>query len=136
MSACNPGDPIFVEIEAMIDLSPVTCEVCLDVRGGINNFVMHKGVCPAPASTPNLYDYIRGELCQLAEPATVDLGEVSCLRNDTPLDQLTVETTPVFTRGIGAWFFLARQQPGPPCNYGVSSGGNVRLATSGDCPCP
>jgi hypothetical protein len=135
MADCNAADPVSVEIEAMIDLSPVTCEICLDVRPGIQDMVIHKGTCPAPAFTPASHDYIRGELCQLSEPANVDLGEVTCLRNSTPEDQLFVDDTPVLTQGIGAWFFLARRNP-PPCDYGVSSAGNVRVPSAGDCPCP
>jgi hypothetical protein len=143
----EPCDPlnvidVSVEIEAMLTISPVTPEICiqvlatpppppLDIRLG-------KGPCTVLISDFPHFNFIRGELCQVSESTTaVDLGIVDCLVGNTSAMQIQEWTTPDITRGIGAWFFLVgRWDPTglPPQNYGYSSSGNPRNPSAGNCP--
>jgi hypothetical protein len=120
---------VSVEIEAMLTISPVTCEICIEVLAAPPPDIrMHKGTCPGMSSFFPHFNYIRGELCQVSESAAaVDLGVVDCLVGNTPAMQYQEKTTPIITRGIGAWGL-------PPLDYGFSSAGNPRNPSSGNCP--
>ena len=48
MTACLPADPVFVEIESMVDLSPQNCRLCLDVQAGNQRHVHAQGSLPSP----------------------------------------------------------------------------------------
>ena len=78
------------------------------------------------------YDLIRGDLANLATPATtVDLGPVTC---QTPADGtgVIVDTsgTPAMSK---TWFYLLRDHI-TPGKYGQDSAGRERVPASGDCP--
>ncbi len=132
MLPCTPASVVHVAVEGMIDIEPVATPVCLNVQAGMSQMVLAKGACPSPASNPFTLDYIAGELCQVSEPGSVDLGIVNCLVSDTPVDQQLDRSTWDATDGIGAWFYLVRKDPAT--DYGLSSGGNPRFPSAGDCP--
>lgn len=89
-------------------------------------------------SGPARYDVIRGDISELSGAAGgpgTDLGNVTCLENDSP---------DADTRGFGdaespqashAFFFLYRGSPGlsDPGSYGTASDGGEREAGGGDC---
>jgi len=142
-----PCDPlsvidVSVEIEAMLTISPVTPEICIQVLAVPPppplDIRLHKGPCTVLISNFPHFNYIRGELCQISESVgAVDLGIVDCLVGDTSAMQIQERTTPDVTSGIGAWFFLVAQwEPTglPPPDYGFSSAGNPRNPSSGNCP--
>jgi hypothetical protein len=141
---CDPLNVIdvSVEIEAMLTISPVTPEICIQVLATPPppplDIRLHKGPCPVLISNFPHFNFIRGELCQVSESVSaVDLGVVDCLVGNTSAMQIQEKTTPDITSGIGAWFFLVgRWDPTglPPLNYGFSSTGNPRNPSSGNCP--
>jgi hypothetical protein len=138
---CDPMNVIdvSVEIEAMLTISPVTPEICIRVlTTPPPDIRINKGPCTVLISNFPHFNFIRGELCQVSEsPTAVDLGVVDCLVGDTMSMQIQEKTTPDITSGIGAWFFLVAQWDPtglPPADYGFSSNGNPRNASSGACP--
>ena len=133
MMPCPPQSIVRVAIEGSVVVSPVVTPVCLDIRGGMNQLVLHKGVCPSPASNPFSWDYIAGELCQVSESTSAaDLGVVNCLAHNTASDQIPDRKSWDATQGIEAWFYLVRQDPAS--DYGTSSQANPRIPSGGDCP--
>ncbi len=90
-----------------------------------------------PESGPVRYDVIRGDLAQLTPAgATIDLGPVACLEEDSP-DADTVGFGDAVEPGPGqVLFFLHRGSQGlldGPGTYGTATDGRERLAGSGDC---
>ena len=133
MTPCPPEAMVQVAIEGMVVVSPNVTPVCLNIQGGLNQMVLSKGACPAPAFNPFSWDYIAGELCQLSESIfAVDLGSVTCLTHNSPSDQVLDRKSWNATSGIGAWFYLVRQDPA--VNYGTSTLFNPRVPSAGDCP--
>jgi hypothetical protein len=81
------------------------------------------------------YDLVRGGLEALrSSGGLVDLGVVTCIENDsTDLSNRTLEDAAVPAVGHG-FFYLARPNPkGSPPGYGLSSAGEPRQPSSGDC---
>jgi Tol biopolymer transport system component len=88
-------------------------------------------------SGPLRYDAIRGDIASLADGgATVDLGPVICLEDDSPdADTVGFEDTDQPVPGQ-AFFYLYRGTQGlldGPGSYGAASDGRERLAGAGDC---
>jgi hypothetical protein len=81
------------------------------------------------------YDLIRGALEQeRSSGGLADLGVVTCIENDsTDLSNRTLEDAAAPPVGHG-FFYLARPTPkGTPPGYGLSSAGEPRQPSSGDC---
>jgi Tol biopolymer transport system component len=83
-------------------------------------------------------DVIRGDVANLGPGAgsTVDLGEVSCLENDTVnSDTAGAEADPLHPAPGQVLFFVRRLSQGPADggSYGAGSNGGERFPSSGDC---
>jgi hypothetical protein len=136
---CPAADtPVSVEVEWMMDVSPVQTDLCIfldSIYSWPDNLRVEKGNCPGPVATPVTYDVIRGKLCNLKFSMLapqVDLGYVQCIENDTALDQWD-ELSPDHTDCFGGWFYLARRSTDP--DYGNAyPGGEPRVPGSGGCP--
>jgi hypothetical protein len=97
------------------------------------------GAAPTPVSWdvesgPSSYDVIRGDVASLAiAGATVDLGTVTCVENDS--GDAVAEDGGAPAPGQ-AWFYLYRGSAGPlagPGSYGAGSGNRERIPTGGGC---
>ncbi|HEX6851978.1 MAG TPA: hypothetical protein VF139_11295 [Candidatus Polarisedimenticolaceae bacterium] len=85
-------------------------------------------------SGPSTYDVIRGDVASLAiAGATVDLGVVTCVENDSA-DALAGDA--VAPAPGEAWFYLHRGSAGAlagPGTYGAGSGNRERIPGGGGC---
>lgn len=110
--------------------------LCLDASAGIDALLLQRGACPPERGTGDaagpstIGDVIAADPANFIEgDATLFLGEVECLANDSDLDRITLDVPdPAPGRVI---VILARLPDGP---YGFTSYGLVRAAFYGDCP--
>jgi len=135
----DPDFPVSVEVEWMIDVSPKQTPICIFLANSDvwpDNLRIDKRACSA-ATEIQQKDLIRGKLCNLRFPpigpgATVDLGHVQCLYDDSPRTEFD-ELSPDDTRCMGGWFYLMRLMG--DVNYGQAyPGAEVRIPSSGGCP--
>jgi hypothetical protein len=134
----GPATPISVEVEAMVDVSPVQTPVCILLDPAVawpDNLRVTKGACDPAQATLFSYDVIRGKRCGLGFsglPAVSDLGHVTCLYDNVARDRFD-ETSPDDDLCFGPWFYLVRQSG--DLNYGSAQpGGEPELPSSGGCP--
>ena len=130
--------PVSVEVEAMVDVSPLQTPVCVSLSPLVawpNNLMVAKTPCEAALVTPVAYDFIRGKHCGIKDSPLlpqVDLGNVQCLANDALLDRFD-EISPDYDFCTGPRFYLIRQST--DANYGAAlPGGEPELPSSGGCP--
>jgi hypothetical protein len=121
------------DLNALDSLQPV--QVCVTITPGADPHIdVAHGICPScPLCVPPVvpYDVIEGELGELTEnPAGVDLSRVFCRADALSADRITLSGgLDPFTRGH---FILVRNHAAS--DYGLSSHGNPRAPSSGDCP--
>jgi len=134
--AVAPGDAgllVTDNMNALDSLHPL--QICVTITPGDEPGIeVTPGVCPAcPACPPPLvpYDVIEGELGELGvKPQGVDLSRVFCRADGLAADRITLSGgVDPFTRPR---FILVRNDGA--ADYGPSSDGNPRNASSGDCP--
>jgi hypothetical protein len=117
-------------LNALDSLVPVQVCVSISAAADPKIDVVH-GACPlgAPAGP---HDIIEGELGELAQKGgNVDLSRVFCRADNWLFDRFTLEGgLDPYTR---ARFILARNS-GTQIDYGVSTLGNPRHPSAGDCP--
>jgi len=120
-----------------IDPSPPACTVMvreLAIQGGVDSQMTWTRV-PCAYS----YDAIRGDVAGLASGATnIDLGQVLCLGDDLPANELSFYDGPHDTENPGfgqAFFYLVRVNGAPylASPYGYSSDSRNEVPSSGDC---
>jgi len=130
--------PVAVEVEAMLDVSPVQTPVCVEldpVTAWPDNLRVTKGACQGGQPQLFAYDLIRGKTCGLRFAqaiAQVDLGHVRCLYDNVMTDRFE-DRSPDDERCFGAWFYLLRRSG--DASYGAAHpGGEPELPSSGGCP--
>jgi hypothetical protein len=133
----DPQAPVSVEVEAMVDVSPIQTPICLlqdPDEAWPNNLRVDRQPCPNPTNSLGPHDVVRGKLCNLRYDSTgtqVDLYHVQCMYDETTLDQYD-DVSPDHTDCFGGWFYLVRQSS--DTDYGDGTGGKPRMPQTGDCP--
>ncbi len=129
--------PISVEVEAMVDVSPLQTPICIFLDTTVpwdGNLRIDKNPCTVSSPTAVGHDVIRGKMCNMKFNmmiAQVDLGHVTCLYDDVWVDHYD-ELSPDDTGCFGGWFYLIRRST--DLDYGAASSGEPRVPNSGGCP--
>ena len=86
---------------------------------------------------PIRYDVIRGDLANVhLDPTTVNLGTVSCVVNDSPVNSTEGSDDGTTPPPGHVFFYVYRGSQGlsaGPGSYGQGTGGKERVASGGDC---